>query len=90
MPVASGRLEPTLLILQAQMSTEFADPRFQWSGGYFRERYDAELLMCQLTEMGVMKHYDLIKYYGAAAVSLRHQFLSSDIVWSLANRGVIC
>jgi len=57
MPVASVRLEPIHgLILQAQMSTEFADTRFRWSGGCFRERYDAELLMCQLTEMGVMKH----------------------------------
>ena len=40
------------------MRTEFADTRFQWSGGCLRERYDAELLMCQLTEMGVMKHSD--------------------------------
>jgi hypothetical protein len=43
-------------ILPAQVRPEFAATRFQWSGGCFRERYDAELLMCQLTELGVMKH----------------------------------
>jgi len=35
------------------LSTEFAATRFRWSGGCFHERYDAELLMRQLTEMGV-------------------------------------
>jgi len=43
--------------------TEFAATCCQWSGGCLRERYDAELLMCQLTKMGVMKHSDSINLF---------------------------
>ncbi len=38
------------------MSTESADTRRSWSRGRFRDRYDAELLRCQLTDLEVMKH----------------------------------